>query len=357
MGRRATIEDVARGAGVSTTSVSFAFNNPDRLGTDTLARIRAVATELAYRPHPVAKMLATRRTATIGILIPHALDKVFGNPYYNLFLQGASAAIADREFGLLFISPLAGSLSVALERATADGILVVGLDPDHPEVEDIRQAGVPMVSVDAPAWHEHGAVEVEDEAGARAAAAHVVELGHHEILVMSIGPSTNERGVTPGPLVRHRLEGYRAGLATSRRPVHEVVIPADATVESGEEEFRAAWLRGVRPTAVLCMSDAMAVGVMQAAQALGISIPGQLSVVGFDDLPMSRQSVPPLTTVHQPVREKGELAARLLIDALDAGPGGPGERRSLPTELVVRGSTARPPTVGPARPQRPREGR
>lgn len=345
MGRRATIGDVAREAGVSPTSVSFAFNSPERLSSDTLARIRAVAAELAYRPHPVARMLASRRTATIGILIPHALDKVFGNPYYGLFLQGASAAIADRGFGLLFVSPLAGSLAMALERATADGIIVVGLDPDHPEVEDIRQAGVPMVSVDAPAWPEHGAVEVADEAGAQTAAGHLVSLGHREVLVMSIGPSTLEHGVAPGPLVRHRLRGYRAGLSTSPTPIHEMVISADATAESGHEEFRAAWERGLRPTAVLCMSDAMAIGVLQAARALGIAVPDDLSVVGFDDLPMSTQAHPPLTTVHQPVREKGELAARLLIGALDAKPGAPGERRMLDTELVVRGSTAPPPTA------------
>jgi alanine racemase len=347
VGRRATIEDVAREAGVSPTSVSFAFNSPERLSADTLARIRAVAAELAYRPHPVARMLAARRTATIGILIPHALDKVFGNPYYGLFLQGASAAIADRGLGLLFVSPLEGSLAMALERATTDGIIVVGLDPDHPEIEDIRQAGVPMVSVDAPAWPEHGAVEVADEAGARAAASHLVALGHRDILVMSIGPSTVEHGVAPGPLVRHRLQGYRTGFATVATPVHEMVISADATVESGDEEFQTAWERGVRPSAVLCMSDAMAIGVLQAARRLGIAVPEQLSVVGFDDLPMSTQSVPPLTTVHQPVRQKGELAARLLIAALDAKPGAPGERRMLDTELVVRASTAPPSTTRP----------
>lgn len=346
MGRRANIDDVAREAGVSRTAVSFAFNSPDRLGADTVARIRGVATDLGYRPHPVARMLASRQTATVGILIPHSLDQVFGNPYYGLFFEGASAAIGDRGLGLLFISPLRGSLRRALDRATVDGVLVVGLDPDHPEVGDIRKAGVPMVSVDAPAWPEHGAIEVGDEAGARAAAEHLIELGHRDVLVMSIGPSTAERSVAPGPLVRRRLEGYRAGLATSQEPVNAVVIGAHATVESGELEFRSAWQRGLRPTAVLAMSDAMAIGVIQAARATGIAIPEDLSVVGFDDLPMSKLSHPPLTTVHQPIREKGRLAAQLLIEVLDTGPSVSGKRRLLETRLVIRGSTAKPRSPG-----------
>ncbi len=339
--RRVRIADVAREAGVSKTAVSFAFNSPERLGEVTVARIRDVATTLGYRPHPVARMLKARQTATLGILTPHSFTKVFGNPYFALFFEGVSSVVDDRGFGLLFIAPLGGSLERALDRATVDGVLVVGIDHDHPEVDGIRRAGVPMVSVDAPSWPEHGAVEVADEAGARAAGRHLAELGHRDILVMSIGPHTPGSGVSPGQVVRRRLQGYREGLGRVSEG-NEWVIGADATVESGEQEFIAAWDRGIRPTAVLAMSDAMAVGVMQAARGLGLSIPEDLSIVGFDDLPMSQLCNPPLTTVHQPIRAKGEAAARLLLAALDTGRSEKGTHRILRTELVIRGSTAPP---------------
>jgi DNA-binding LacI/PurR family transcriptional regulator len=341
--RRVRIADVAREAGVSKTAVSFAFNNPERLGEETVARIRDVAVTLGYRPHPVARMLKARQTATLGILTPHSFAKVFGNPYFALFFEGVSSVIDDRGFGLLFIAPLGGSLERALDRATVDGVLVVGIENDHPEVDGIRRAGVPMVSVDAPTWPEHGAVEVADQAGARAAGRHLVELGHGDVLLMSIGPHTVGPSVSPGQVVRRRLRGYREGLASIPGAGRtEWVIDADATVESGQKEFRAAWDRGVRPTAVLAMSDAMAVGVMQAAMDLGLSIPGDLSIVGFDDLPMSELCNPPLTTVHQPVRAKGEAAARLLLEALDKGRSERGTHRLLDTALVIRGSTAPP---------------
>lgn len=339
---RVRISDVAREAGVSKTAVSFAFNNPQRLGEVTVARIRDVATTMGYRPHPVARMLKARQTATLGILTPHSFAKVFGNPYFAMFFEGVSSVVDDRGFGLLFIAPLGGSLERALDRATVDGVLVVGIDADHPEVDGIRRAGVPMVSVDAPPWPEHGAVQVADEAGARAAGRHLADLGHRDILVMSIGPHTPESGVSPGQVVRRRLQGYREGIGRLIDEGNQWVIGADATVESGEQEFSAAWDRGMRPTAVLAMSDAMAVGVMQAARVLGLSIPKDLSIIGYDDLPMSQLCNPPLTTVHQPIRAKGEAAARLLLAALDTGRSHEGTHRILETELVIRGSTAPP---------------
>ena len=140
---------MAREAGVSKAAVSFAFNNPARLASETAERIRRVAEELGYRPHPVARMLTAGSTATIGILSPQALAQVFGNPFFPLFAEGVATVAEDRGFGLLFISPLHGSLERALGRATVDGVIVIGLDHRHPEVEAVRRAALPVVLVDA----------------------------------------------------------------------------------------------------------------------------------------------------------------------------------------------------------------
>lgn len=335
---RTRIGDVAREAGVSKAAVSFAFNTPERLKPATAEHIRQVAAALGYRPHPVARMLTAGSTATIGILTPNPLAQAFANPFFALFAEGVAAVTEERGFGLMFISPLEGSLERAIGRATVDGVIVIGLDDRHPEVEPIRRTGIPTVLVDAPAWPEHGAVAVDDTAGARAAAGHLLELGHREILVLTLGPVENESTVAG-----RRMRGYREALTTHGLTLAPgSVREALATFEGGESAFTEAWSMGLRPTGVLAMSDAAAAGVLQAARQLGLSVPDDVSVVGFDDLPFSRFTDPPLTTVHQPVRLKGEQAAQMLIDALDPIGGGAPAHRVLETHLIVRGSTATP---------------
>lgn len=341
---RARIADVAREAGVSKAAVSFAFNNPDRLRPETADRIRRVATELGYRPHPVARMLTAGSTATIGILSPQGLAQVFANPFFPLFAEGVATVTEDRGFAVSFISPLHGSLERALARATVDGVICVGLDRRHPEMEAIRRAGVPVVLVDAPAWPEHGAIEVDDMAGALAAARHVLELGHRQLLVITMEPSLAQDDGSS--VMGRRMAGYRRAFEEFGVAVGpERIIVAPATFDGGETAFLAAWDDGIRGTAVLSMSDAAAAGVLQAARHLGLSVPADVSVVGFDDLPLTRFTDPPLTTVHQPVRRKGEEAARMLLEAITPGAQRTGEHRVLETRLVIRRSTAPPQTI------------
>lgn len=348
---RARIADVAREAGVSKAAVSFAFNSPERLKAQTAERIRQVATQLGYRPHPVARMLTAGSTATIGILSPNPLAQMFANPFFSLFTEGVASVTEDRGFGLLFISPLHGSLERAMARAIVDGVIVIGLDREHPEVESIRRVGMPTVLVDAPAWPEHGAIGVDDTAGALAAARHLLQLGHRDLLILSMEPSQAQdeahNGATAetGSVMDRRMHGYRLALEE-----YEVKLGADqvrqapATFEGGEAAFLRIWEDGLRPTGVLSMSDAAAAGVLQAARHLGLTVPDDLSIVGFDDLPLTRFTDPPLTTVHQPVRRKGEEAARMLLRALSPENGRAGEHRVLETRLVVRRSTAPPGT-------------
>jgi alanine racemase len=338
VGRRITIADVAEKAGVSKTAVSFAFNNPDRLNTATASRILDIAHELGYRPDPVARMLTQRKTGAIGILTPQDLSVIFTNPFFGSFSAGIAGVAEEHGYGLHFISPLHGSLSRAIHRATVDGVVAIGLTDDHPEIDEIRRAGLPMVLVDSNTAGELASVDVDDEGGARLAAEHLLELGHRDIAILAIDGPRDTRN-EEGSVVGRRLRGYRTTLAAAGIDVApDEVAVGPATIRGGRDAFTRLWSAGRRPTAVLAMSDAMAIGAIAAIHDLGLAIPGQISVVGFDDVELAVSTNPPLTTVHQPVRGKGETAVRLLLAVIQGRDASPGHRR-LDTRLVVRSST------------------
>lgn len=349
--QRPRIADVAREAGVSKTAVSFAFNNPGRLASGTAMRIREVAENLGYRPDPVARMLAQRRTMTLGVLTPQPLAVVFSNPFFALFGEGVADAADARGYDLRFVSPRDGSLATGVRRATVDGVVALGLAGDHPEVEQIRASGLPMVLVDSADLPEHSSVVVDDEGGARAAAAHLAGLGHRDVLVVAVERPTPavmraidravEGSADPPPGVAdRRFRGYRAGLATAGIELRAGwVVAGRASIDGGEAAFREAWASGRRPTGVLAMGDAMAIGVMRAARVLGLDVPGDLSVVGFDDIDLAGLVEPGLSTVHQPIRQKGVEAVRLLLAEIEGGPARRPEHVRLDTGLVIRGST------------------
>lgn len=341
--RRPTISDVADAAGVSKTAVSFAFNRPDRLAHDTAVRIRTVAETLGYRPHPVARMLSQGRTHTIGVLTPQALSVVFENPFFGSFTAGVAAAAEASGYVLQFVSPLHGSLARAIDRATVDGVVAIGLSAHHPEVEQIRQAGVPMVLVDSTAMPTQPAVDVDDEGGARLAAEHLVGLGHRSFVVLAIESAEPGDVADPDGVPARRLRGYRTALHAAG--VHlpaAAVLTSPSTIPGGAAAFAELWDAGLRPTAILAMSDAIAVGAMRAARERGINVPADLSVVGFDDVELAQFADPALTTIHQPIARKGEQAVELLLGILE-GTVGPDQHEILATRLVVRASTGPAP--------------
>jgi alanine racemase len=347
--RRPRIADVAREAGVSKTAVSFAFNSPDRLAQDTAVRIREIAESLGYRPHPVARMLTQRQTMTIGVLTPQALSVIFSNPFFGAFSEGVALAAERMGYALHFISPLHGSLAHAIGRATVDGVVAVGLSKDHPEVEQIRRAGLPIVLVDSTALPEQEWIAVDDEGGASSAAEHLLAFGHRDFLVLGVERAHSASEQDPAGVTARRLEGYRAALSKAGITIEDrEVVSGPASIEGGKAAFDRAWAEGRRPTAVLAMSDAMAIGAMRAVRDLGLRVPDDVSVVGFDDIDLAPYVDPPLTTVHQPIRQKGEEAVRRLLTIIERTDEDEPQEHRLETRLIVRGST------GPA-PQRRQE--
>jgi DNA-binding LacI/PurR family transcriptional regulator len=331
---RVTIADVASAAGVSKTAVSFAFNNPSKLGNATLERVLQVANDLGYAPHPAARALSMRRSGTIGLLIPQRLTTVFANPFLSELIQGLGELCDENDLTMLLVPPLDGSLEGAIRQASVDGFISLGLSPDDGALETLDRLGIPTVLVDSDASTHHPSVNVDDAGGAQAAARHLLDLGHRNLAVIVL-PPTRSHALTP--TAARRLAGYRAALQVAGAPEPRMVT-AGATMAAGAFAFEALPKGKRRPTGVLAMSDMAAIGLMAAATAAGLRVPEDVSVVGYDDLPMAAWTTPRLTTVRQPIVEKGRLAARLLIQQLQgkvvASP------PPLETSLVVRNSTS-----------------
>ena len=289
-------------------------------------------------------MLTQRQTMTIGVLTPQALGVSFSNPAFGAFSEGVALAAEKHGYGLHFISPLHGSLLTAMNRATVDGIVAIGLSDAHPEVAQIRRAGLPIVLVDSAALPEHGSVEIDDVGGAYAAASHIASLGHRDILVLGVEPPTPSGPDLEGVISR-RLRGYRRALAEVDVDIpDDQVLVGPANIDGGIVMTDRAWAEGHRPTAILAMSDAMAIGAIGSLRRRRLDVPGDVSVVGFDDIDIARFVDPPLTTVHQPIRRKGEEAVLALMSVVDGrGPTAP-QHRHLETRLIVRSSSGPVPT-------------
>ena len=345
--KRIRIADVAAQAGVSKTAVSFAFNSPERLNQRTSARIREVAAALGYQPRSRGGARTGASSRTVGLLTPGGASLAFADASYAALCEGASEVVEAAGYGLLCLSVTGGSLERALRDRSVDGILALGLAEASAPVEDVRRSGLPLVLADVEALPEHGSVDSNDEVGARAAVRHLLGLGHRRFAVVGMEPSEGFEGGGPsGSVASRRLSGYRQALQTSGiRLGDRRIVVGPASFDGGVAALNRLWEDGLRPTAILAMSDAMAVGVLRAARELGLSVPGDLSVVGFDDLDLAAHSSPPLTTVQVPVRRKGSEAAGMLLRMIAEPDGARPEHRTLETRLIVRASTA-PPAAG-----------
>jgi DNA-binding LacI/PurR family transcriptional regulator len=336
---RVTIADVARRARVSPSSVSAAFNDPEQLSATTVARIRATARRLGYAPNPHARALHSRRVGVLGVLVPQALSSVFANPFFATFLEGIGTVADERGIGLLTVSPVEGSLERAIAAAPVDGFLILGVDERHHEVAPLRKRGVPYVIVDGDA-QQASSVNVDDEAAAYRAAALLLAAGHRDVLILTFDTPREPLDEPQHGVGGRRLAGYRRAFAEARVPFGDSqLLPTAVRLQGGDDALTAAWEAGRRPTALLAVSDVIALGVLRAALRLGLRVPEDLEVIGFDDIPLAAMSHPALSTVHQPIAEKGRLATQLLVRELDQG--GPRERIVLPTELVLRESTSK----------------
>lgn len=334
-----TLDDVARIAGVSSATVSRCLNQPDRVNEKTRTNVMNAVRDLEYSPNFAARVMAAKRSNTIGAIIPTMENAIFARG-----LQAFQEELRDRGYTLLVAS---SSYRADVEEEQirklvsrgADAVLLIGYDRDPAIYRFLEAQSVPYLV----AWaqdrrFEIPAVGFDNRTSMRALAAWAIRLGHRRIGVISAVMKDNDRA-------RFRVEGVRDACLDGGVPLENLrVLETTYGIDRGADAFRELLTSGLAPTVVLCGNDVLAVGAMGQAREMGLDIPGDVSITGFDDIELARIVVPALTTVHVPHREMGRKAARTLIDMVERGT--PGSSIELAAEIRARGTLA--PVAGRA---------
>ncbi|HEY3559460.1 MAG TPA: LacI family DNA-binding transcriptional regulator [Kribbella sp.] len=350
--RRATLKLVAESLGVSITTVSNAFSRPDQLSEALRERVLAEAARLGLSsPDAAGRSLRLGRPASIGVMYTDRLSYAFSDPGAVLFLQGVSRVCEANGQQLVLIpsTSSADAAATAVGRSMIDGLIVYSVADDDPVLAAAMDRRMPLVLVDQPRISTLPWIGVDDEKACRTMAEYVLSLGHQRIAVIAT-EFDRERAGGRATLARQeavtfsttaaRLRGYRTAVEKAGLPWSEVPV-LEASENSEENGYRLAMtlLRSKnRPTAVLAMTDQLALGAIRAAGKRGLAVPDELSIVGYDDIPAAQV----LTTVSQPHEEKGRRAAEQLL-ALLSDRTGPPQHQKLVTRLRIRDTTAAPP--------------
>jgi LacI family transcriptional regulator len=333
--RSASVKDVAAAAGVSLGTVSNVLNRPDRVSTATRERVEKAMAELGFVRNESARQLRAGRSRTLAYVMLDA-----SNPFFADVAEGIELA-AETHGLTLFLCNSAGrgarerSYLNHLEQQRVQGILVTPVDPDSPELTSLTGRGTPVVIVDRTRRTEDFcSVAVDDHLGGRLAVEHLVDRGHRRVAFVG-GPDSIGQ-------VRDRLAGARAAWADAGLPEEDLtVVPCSAlTVAEGRSagERLAGLPSRRRATAAFCANDLIALGLLQQAMRNGWSVPGDLAIVGYDDIEFAEAAAVPLTSVRQPRQELGRRAAELVVDE-STNPAHRHEQVTFTPELVARTST------------------
>ncbi|MFD4275543.1 LacI family DNA-binding transcriptional regulator [Streptomyces cyaneofuscatus] len=332
---RPTSRDVARAAGVSQATVSLVLGEkwPGRVSEATAQRVRDHAAELGYRPNLAARNLRLGRTRTALLVVPALTNEFFARVY-----TGAAAVAAEHDFGVVLYPSPDGTgparAPFASARAALDGVIASSMASDA--LSALHGADLPLVMLDSdPAGTDAAAhVNLDIADGMRQVTEHLLGLGHRRFVHLASAVDTWTFAV--------RAQALRDAVgAVPNATVRTVRSPLD--VRAGRQAAEQALaVAGERPTAVVCDDDILAAGACKAARRLGLRVPDDLSVTGFDDLALATAVEPELTTVRLPAEQVGERGMEALLAVLEGRPAEPG---SLPVQLVVRGSTAPPPAA------------
>lgn len=333
MVEKPTLEHIGRRAGVSTATVSRVINNHPNVKPELRKRVWQVIEEMEYRPNAAARSLAGQRSRVIGLVIPENAQMLFTDPYFPRLIQGIAHTCKEQDYTLtLFLfDTVEGGAKLSpriMQGSMLDGVILAGATIDDPLVDHLMESGTPFVLVGRSENPRVSYVDVDNEVGSYTGVTHLIRQGYEKI-----GTITGPMDVRVGLL---RQDGYFRALQDRGRVIDATLIAhGDFTEASGYAAMTRLLPR--EPDALFIASDTMAMGAMRAIRHAGKSVPRDIAIVSFDDLPPAEMAEPQLTTVRQPVRRTGAIAVEMLIDILEHG-AEPARRLVLPTELVIRGS-------------------
>ncbi|MCB2199055.1 LacI family transcriptional regulator [bacterium] len=334
-----TIRDVAKLANVAPSTVSAVLNDKRYIKAETRARILSAIQKLDYTPSRSARGLANRTSGNIGFIVANTHFS-HAEPFYTRVFLGVEFEARHHDLYVLLTSVNGKAqkpepMPRFLLEQNVDGVLIAGRVPDK-LLKEVMQRKVPTVLVDYDGKAcDCSKVLIDNEEGARAATAHLLDLGHRDIAFVG--------GEKDHPSAVERLRGYHQALATAKvAPSEELEVFEGDTMstENGSKAFTRMWKSGTHPTAVVCANDATAFGVQLAAKELKLKLPEDLSLMGFDDVVMSGLVDPPLSTIRVDKEELGATALRVLVDRIRRGGGATTTRVGV--ELIQRGSTMPP---------------
>ena len=330
--RTVTMQDIAQVAGVSQSTVSRVLNDTITsvpIAALTRQRVLEAAERLGYRPNPLARGLRGAKTMLLGVIVREISDA-----FFTTAVEAVSLAARDRSYNVVLGSAHsqadeAIALRAVLETRHCDGIVILGDVRDQPRLlDDLAASHVPVVAMwQGTALAGVATINIDNRGGIASAIDHLAELGHRRFGFI---------GGWPHGDIRERRAGFIEHLtALGMPPLDEHVHAGLNNPASGADAFRNLIGMTDAPTAIVTATDQMAIGALHAAHALGVSVPGQVSIVGFDDIPLTRYTAPPLTTVHQPIADMAELAVSLVVDASTSET----VHRVFPTSLELRETT------------------
>lgn len=334
---RPTISDVARAAGVSKGAVSFALNNRPGVAAETRERILATARELGWTPSSRARALSVSRAFAVGLVLARKPETLRADPFFPSFIAGVEQELAAHDYALLLqvVSEQRqehDSYRRLAQGGRVDGVFVTDLLVDDPRIALLAEIGVPSVVV-GPALGDgfFPAVGVDDKPGVAAAVQHLIDLGHTRVAHVA-GPAAYVHGTS-------RKQAWAETLAAAGLP-EGPCVETDFSAESGAAATRTLLDLAEPPTAIVYANDVMAMAGLAVAHARGVDVPGELSVVGYEDTELAAHVQPPLTSVATDVVAWGAAAARRLLELVDGREAT--EPALEPPTLVVRGSTGTP---------------
>jgi LacI family transcriptional regulator len=328
----ASINDVAKQAGVSVATVSKVMNNYPNISMKTRDKVNIAIEKLSYRPNIVARSLVKRRSWTIGIF----LHSVLTNPFVAELLVGIKHSLHNSGYDLIYLSMMMDDPNYSFinhcRSRNVDGIVVFGLDRDNPRLKDLIHEDIPTMFIDTDLIGKRaGYITADNRSGIMLAVDHLVELGHHNIAFIS--------GQLDYIAGRDRFEGYQQGLKMYELPYSTSYIQFGRyTIKGGYEAMNNLLELPNRPSAIICTSDLMAIGAIDAIEVSGLNVPRDISVIGFDNTLVAEIHKPGLTTVNQNIATMGTKAIEYLILMIEDKDYSP-PVITQPVDLIVRKST------------------